>query len=97
MGELLLIIFKKIKIKKQKNCGWRDGGREGGREVAGGNGKEMFGKSGFVILSKRGEREKCLDGREWVYDEGEFTDVGFVLDCFGGIVLHKGNRIVGGG
>lgn len=36
------------------------------------------------------EREKCLDGREWVYDEGEFTDVGFVLDCFGGIVLHQG-------
>lgn len=58
----------------------------------------MFGKSEFVSLSKLGERERnvWIDGREWVYDEGEFTDVGFVLDCFGGIVLHKGIRKVGG-
>lgn len=59
MGELLLIILKKI---LKKNCGWRKGGREAGSEVAGGNGKEMFGKSEFVSLSKRGEREREMFG-----------------------------------
>lgn len=35
----------------------RERGREAGREVAGDTGREMFGKSEFVSLSKHGERE----------------------------------------
>lgn len=51
-----IIINNIKKIKKLWVEGRREGGRQGGKSQ-GEMGSEMFGKSEFVSLSKRGERE----------------------------------------